>query len=123
MYMHCAICGSVIQRHGNDPWPIRVDGVCCDACNMAIVVPARRKMAREAEEVKQDMAPNTTVVHVTCVLCGAAHTVLVPTDGYKKWAQGRAHIQDALPGLSAEERELLMSGICPRCWDKTFGEE
>lgn len=64
----------------------------------------------------------TGIVEVTCVSCNTPHTVIVPTAGYKRWASGQAHIQDALPGLSAAERELLISGICPVCWDKLFRE-
>ena len=63
----------------------------------------------------------TGVVEVECVLCHTKHTILVPTAGYMQWAKGQAKIQDALPGLTADERELLMSGICGRCFDKTFG--
>lgn len=65
---------------------------------------------------------NTGVVEIECIMCHTKHTVLVPTAGYKQWASGQAKIQDALPSLSADERELLMSNICPKCWDKTFGE-
>ena len=64
----------------------------------------------------------TGVVEVECILCHTKHTILVPTAGYTKWAKGQAKIQDALPGLTESERELLMSNICPACWDKTFGE-
>ena len=31
-------------------------------------------------------------------------------------------IQDALPHLSADEREFLMTGITPDEWDELFGE-
>ena len=67
------------------------------------------------------MAQQTEVIEVECVSCKTKHTVLVPTSGYKKWASGQAKIQDAMPQLSADERELLMSNICPACWDKLFG--
>ena len=63
---------------------------------------------------------HTTAVEVKCVVCGARHVVIVPVAGYRRWSSGQAHIQDALPGLTDEERELLMSGICPVCWDKLF---
>lgn len=64
----------------------------------------------------------TGVVEVECIMCHTKHTILVPTAGYTKWAKGQAKIQDALPGLTDDERELLMSNICPTCWDKMFGE-
>lgn len=66
------------------------------------------------------MPTTTGVVEIECIICRTKHTILVPTAGYKKWASGQASIQDALPSLSAEERELLMSNICPACWDKHF---
>ena len=69
------------------------------------------------------MSTQTGIVEVTCVSCGAQHAILVPTSGYHRWTSGQAKIQDALPMLSADERELLMSHICPRCFDKIFGEE
>lgn len=64
----------------------------------------------------------TTQIEVECVMCHTKHTILVPLAGYKLWASGQMKIQDALPGLSADERELLMSGICGRCFDKVFGD-
>lgn len=61
------------------------------------------------------------LVEVVCINCKTRHNVIVPMDGYRLWASGQAKIQDALPMLSDDERELLMSNICPRCWDKLFG--
>ena len=66
------------------------------------------------------MPTQTGAVEVECLSCKTKHTILVPTGGYKKWASGLAHIQDAMPGLSEDERELLVSNICPTCWDKLF---
>ena len=28
-----------------------------------------------------------------------------------------------MPQLSADEREMLISGICPSCWAKAFSDE
>lgn len=64
------------------------------------------------------MATQTGVVEVTCVSCNTKHTILVPTMGYRLWATGQAAIQHALPSLTDDERELLLSNICPKCWDK-----
>ena len=62
------------------------------------------------------------VVEVTCVHCCRTYTLLVPVAGYKLWSSGQARIQDALPGLTDDERELLMTHTCPNCWDKLFLE-
>lgn len=37
----CCICGKDFTEWGNNPSPIKQDGVCCDHCNWAIVIPAR----------------------------------------------------------------------------------
>ena len=47
--MKCCICGNECENeYGNNPWPLvdgSIDGVtqsCCNVCNEARVVPARR---------------------------------------------------------------------------------
>ena len=57
-----------------------------------------------------------------CPFCGQTHEVLVYEDDFLAWQDG-ARAQDAFPYLSAREREMLISGICPQCWDNMFGEE
>ena len=46
----CCICGCIIVGYGNDPWPVKENGECCDKCNTTKVVPARLKMWREQEK-------------------------------------------------------------------------
>ena len=57
-----------------------------------------------------------------CPFCGRGHEVEVNESDYWDWDDG-VHVQDAFPYLSAGEREMLVSGICPDCWDKMFGQE
>ena len=66
---------------------------------------------------------STLLIDVRCRVCGTMHNIIVPKAGYKQWAQGHKHIQDAMPAVSAGDRELLLSQICPTCWDKMFREE
>ena len=58
----------------------------------------------------------------TCPFCGRANEVAVNEEDYWDWDDG-ALVQNAFPYLSADEREMLISGICPKCWDKMFEEE
>lgn len=58
-----------------------------------------------------------------CTICGRSRVIYVMKDDYLKWANRQALIQDAMPYLSAEEREMLLSGICPDCWDNLFKED
>ena len=57
-----------------------------------------------------------------CPFCGKLHEVLVSEADYAAW-QGGEHAQNAFPYLTADEREILISGTCPKCWDSMFGEE
>ena len=37
------------------------------------------------------------------------------------WRVKGAHIQDAMPHLTADEREFLMTGVTPEEWHNAFG--
>lgn len=41
--INCCICGKEIKRYGNNPWPIKKEGLCCDECNLEVVIPTRIK--------------------------------------------------------------------------------
>ena len=43
--------------------------------------------------------------------------------GYKKWKDGKGYIQDILNYLSADDRELMLSETCGKCFDKMFPQE
>ena len=57
-----------------------------------------------------------------CPFCGDGHKVEVNETDYLDWGDGM-NAQDAFPYLSASEREMLISGICPTCWNKYFGSD
>lgn len=65
---------------------------------------------------------STTVV-TTCPCCQRDYTLEVPTEGFIKWQLREEYIQVALPELSDADRERLISGMCPDCWDRVFGDE
>lgn len=44
-------------------------------------------------------------------------------DGLANWVSHRMLIQNALPGLNADEREFLMTGMTPEEWGATFPED
>lgn len=63
-----------------------------------------------------------TAQYYTCKECKIEYTFMLPQDGIDLYLAG-AHVQDAFPMLSPEERELMISGICGPCWDVLFPEE
>jgi hypothetical protein len=56
-----------------------------------------------------------------CPFCGKAHEVECNENDYLDWQDGEL-IQNAMPYLSAQEREYLITGICAECWDCMFTE-
>lgn len=54
-----------------------------------------------------------------CPKCHKIHTVVVDKEQYNRWIAGE-NIQRAFPNLSADQREILISGICPKCWEQIF---
>jgi predicted RNA-binding Zn-ribbon protein involved in translation (DUF1610 family) len=59
-------------------------------------------------------------VQMRCPFCGEEHAVEVNLHEYERWESGEL-IQNAMPNLSATEREQLISGLCPQCQAKMFG--
>lgn len=46
----------------------------------------------------------------------------ITEEQYNAWEQGTL-VQVAMPHLTPDEREFVMSGITPEEWAETFGEE
>ena len=61
-------------------------------------------------------------VRVDCRICSNEFTLQVNQNDLKDWQEGK-YIQDAMPYLSAGERELLISNICEECFTNLFAEE
>lgn len=43
----CVFCGKRIDGYGNNPAPVKDEGVCCDKCNNTIVLAARIKALKD----------------------------------------------------------------------------
>jgi hypothetical protein len=61
-------------------------------------------------------------VPTTCPACHQTTQLEVDGVGYQLWQRGE-FIQNALPELSASDRERLMTGYCPQCWKNDFPDE
>ena len=64
---------------------------------------------------------NTAVVS-RCQKCGDSQTMLVKKTDLRAWKNGE-YIQNAMPYLTGDERELLISGTCGPCFDNMFPDE
>lgn len=52
-----------------------------------------------------------------CNECGKTKRLRVNAAGYDRWRGGML-IQDALPELTADDRELLITSTCGECYDE-----
>jgi len=62
-------------------------------------------------------------ISVTCRICKEVHRIEI--DSYKdylRWKQGEL-IQNVMPYLSVNDRELLISRTCDTCFHNMFGAE
>ena len=63
-----------------------------------------------------------SMIAVQCTSsCNKVFTLMVVPADLSKWQNGEL-IQNAMPYLTPDERELLISGTCGDCWKKMFGE-
>ncbi len=56
-----------------------------------------------------------------CIECKKPVNVNVMIKDYDKWRAGTM-IQDAFPYLTDTQRETIITGICPTCYDRIFEE-
>lgn len=55
-----------------------------------------------------------------CKWCKQDHELQIDPKDLQDVKEGK-HIQDAMPYLNADEREILISGTCGKCFDEMFG--
>jgi hypothetical protein len=60
-------------------------------------------------------------VAITCRSCKEESTFDITTQQWLEIKRGKK-IQDVLPNLSVDERELFISKICGSCYDRMFAE-
>lgn len=63
-----------------------------------------------------------TYVAKSCCVCGAKHRLYVSLEDYAAWQVQRRFVQDVLPHISPEVREVAISGTCPPCWENLWAD-
>lgn len=61
-------------------------------------------------------------VETTCPICHATAIILVAESDYLDWKDGK-DTYECFPYLSANEREMLITGVCPICWDEMMSSD
>ena len=69
------------------------------------------------------MSDDTILVKTrTCGVCGKYEVWSLDRQAVESWQAGE-NIQSAFPDMNAGDREVLISGTHPACWDQLFPEE
>jgi hypothetical protein len=68
------------------------------------------------------MSDTIVVKTQTCSVCGEYEVWSLDRQAVARWRAGE-NIQNAFPNMNAGDREVLISGTHPACWDKLFREE
>jgi hypothetical protein len=63
-----------------------------------------------------------TVWTVPCRMCNEGVAIAFDIADYQRW-RGGEFIQDVMPYLTADERKMLISQTCGKCWEKMFPED
>lgn len=74
--------------------------------------------------IKHDWAKTKRQTKFTkyCRLCNEEHEIFVDTNDFIDWQEGK-YVQQVWPNLTADDREVMISGTCGPCFDKMFGDE
>lgn len=62
------------------------------------------------------------IIDTICSRCRREAQLEVSDAGYQAWVNGTL-IQNALPELSEDDREILISGICGPCFDDMWDDK
>jgi len=61
--------------------------------------------------------------HVDCSDCGGEFVIHCNRSDLIKYTLRLASASEAMPYLSREDREILISNTCPKCYEEMFGGE
>lgn len=58
-----------------------------------------------------------------CMQCGKRSYVEMTPEQHHRYYEQQAFVQDVFPDWTPDQRELLITGTHPECWDAMFPEE
>lgn len=77
---------------------------------------------------KRPQIQSVSIVHLMvmvdfkCIFCGKEYSRTYLKAEIENWLKGD-YIQKAMPGVSTDDRESLISGICSFCFDSVYKED
>ena len=69
---------------------------------------------------KQQKGEEMSNYVLECVTCSQEKSIEANPRDVESWRDGEL-IQNAMPYLDADQREMFISGVCDSCWSKIYG--
>lgn len=76
----------------------------------------------ETQFVKNDSELDKLII-TECPFCSVTQEISVCSEDYSAWEKAGIPAQIAFSYLSANDREAIISGICPECWVDVFEQD
>lgn len=77
--------------------------------------------------MKLEQTENGFNVYVKCVNCGEEQTIHIPDEEKLKQLiqalERQINFSELSSWMSADDREMFISGFCPKCWNEIFEDE
>ena len=73
-------------------------------------------------EKRRVMSEMIAVKTKPCMVCDKYEVWSLNREAVTRWQEGE-NIQSVFPDMKAEDREVLITGTHPACWDKLFPVE
>jgi len=70
----------------------------------------------------QDLDKEPYTYTNSCFHCGTENIITIDKDDYVSWKVKGSFVQNVFPWLTMDQRELLVSGTHPHCWEEMFPE-
>ena len=68
------------------------------------------------------MVAGNRIHNIRCNYCGVDYVIMADREDMEAWVSGDKYIQEAMPYLTAAERELLISQTCNNCWQEMYDD-
>lgn len=81
-------------------------------------------LVQPERQVVFNIAQGFAIVRVKSLFTGERHELELPItqDQWNRWQSGAEYIQTAMPHLTTDQREFLLSGATPEEWHAAFGD-
>lgn len=72
---------------------------------------------------KETEADDKVILETVCPFCGKKQQLVLEHRKGAEYKLGKVayesgyHIQNAFPSFTPDEREFILTGICPECWN------